>query len=692
MDENEEPGRLPRTAQQEQEENRARLSADGTVNAAGEYEIIAITAGDGNGWQFGEGCLRESLSLWNGAECFVDHSWYGHSVRDLAGICHSPSWDAESKGVAVKLRAVGPSSGLLVELGKQLLADTPPGGARPGPKPRVGFSADVVFTAKAKKVDKILRVLSVDLVFNPARGGAFKRALNSLGPERTPSGRLSSAPLQSEDFGMKEETSEQTEVTTTQAQLTQDREAVRLLLDEQKRQADLAAEADKARAVRAEMCGYLLESALTSSRLPAPAAAQVRKQFAGKVFEPADLQNAITDARQLVSDLTGGATVSGPGRISAMFSSEDQIRAAVDDLLGAERDKALEGLKTAKLSGIRELYMMLTGDTELHGGYDPQRIQLATTVDFPGLVANTLNKVVANQWSMLGRAGYDWWQKIATVEHFTTLNQITGTLVGTVGTLPAVAEGAAYLPLVVGDSPETANFVKYGGYIPLTLELIDRDDTRKLRIYPRELANAGLRRISGLVSAIFTANAGTGPALADGGQLFNNVAVNVAGGHANLLVAALTAATWETVSAAVYDQPQLIGMQAGVLGTGPRQAINPRFLLTSRALQLTAKQILYPNWQNAVNITSENQQQGQPGDVITVPEWTDADDWAAAIDPVICPSIFVGERFGLMPEIFIAGNELSPAVFTNDEHRMKVRHFVAVWVNDFRALHKSNVP
>jgi hypothetical protein len=44
-----------------------------------------------------------------------------------------------------------------------------------------------------------------------------------------------------------------------------------------------------------------------------------------------------------------------------------------------------------------------------------------------------------------------------------------------------------------------------------------------------------------------------------------------------------------------------------------------------------------------------------------------------------------------MPEIYIAGDELSPAVFANDEHRLKVRHFLAVWVNDFRPLHKSNV-
>jgi hypothetical protein len=74
-----------------------------------------------------------------------------------------------------------------------------------------------------------------------------------------------------------------------------------------------------------------------------------------------------------------------------------------------------------------------------------------------------------------------------------------------------------------------------------------------------------------------------------------------------------------------------------------------------------------------------------------VPEFTDATDWAAACDPLIAPSIYVGERFGIMPEIFIAGDDLSPAVFMNDEHRMKVRHFLACWVNDFRPLHKSVV-
>jgi hypothetical protein len=251
-----------------------------------------------------------------------------------------------------------------------------------------------------------------------------------------------------------------------------------------------------------------------------------------------------------------------------------------------------------------------------------------------------------------------------------------------------VAEGAEYTELSIGDSPETASFTKYGGYIPLTLELIDRDETRKLRAYPRELANAGLRRISSLVAAVFTDNSATEPVMADGAALFNNTAVTTAGGHANLLTTALSAAQWENVGQAVYNQPMLIKNAAGIYGTGPKQAINPKYLLVPRALELAARKILYPGMENAANINSENLQRG---DVVVVPEWTDASDWAAACDPRIAPAIFVGTRFGIMPEVFIANHELSPAVFMNDEHRLKVRHFIAVWVNDFRPLHKENV-
>jgi hypothetical protein len=584
----------------------------------------------------------------------VDHARAARSVRDLAGVCHSPQWDEINNGIRLLLHPGGPSADLLRQVGKEMLLEK-------SPMPGIGFSADVLFRPHGRVVEQILKVLSVDLVMEPARGGRFVRVIKTK---------------QKEGAGMETENSEK--VNTKEVAMET------ALQQEPPEQVNLQ---DATQAV----CGVLLENTLSAARLPAGMTDRVRRQFTGRTFQPAGLQLAVEDARSLVSELTGKQVVQGPGNVQAMFSSEDQLQAAVDDLFGAPREAHLQQVRPARLSGIRELYLMLTGDDDLHGGYYPQRARLATTADFTGLVKNALNKVIVNHWQELGRAGYDWWERVATVEHFNTLNQITGTLVGTVGSLPVVNEGAAYTELVVGDSPETASFTKYGGYIPLTLELIDRDETQKLRAYPRELATAGLRKISSLVAAIFTASSGVGPTMADTGALFNATAVTTAGGHANLRTTALSAAEWDAVSTAVYNQPLLIKNADTYYGTGPSMAINPRYLLVPRALQLAAMKILYPTLENAANIYSENMQRGQPGDVVTVPEWTDATNWAAACDPRVAPAIFIGERFGLLPEIFIAGGEYAPAVFTNDEHRLKVRHFLAVWVNDFRPLHKSNV-
>ena len=664
------------------QEQQQRINlAEARVTPKGEFEILAITAGEGNGWQFSAAALQKSVSLWDGAETFIDHHWFGHSVHDLAGVCHSPCWDEDAQGIKLTLKPIGPGAQVLREMGRQILE------SKEDVRPNVGFSADVVFTAQGKDVHEILRVFSVDMVVNPARGGEFIREIYQK--------------LKGNSMSQEAENNQPEQITLQQGEppldpapvmerIQRDQQAITQLVGAQEKFKEMEQEAQKVSELRMKMCTQFLESALTAASLPAPAQERLRKQFSGRAFEPAELQSAIEDTRALVSELSGGAAVQG-NRVHSMFDSGDKLQAAVDDLLGAPREKQMEKLEVRPLTGIRELYLMLTGDYNLHGGFFADRVQLATTTDFTGLVKNALNKIVINTWEQLGRAGYDWWVRIARSEHFNTLNTITGTLIGTVGSLPSVSEGAAYTALSVGDSPETASFVKYGGYIPLTLELIDRDESRKLAAYPRELAAAGLRKISSLVAAIFTANSGVGPTLADTGALFNNIAATSAGGHANLRTAALSSTEWDTVQVAVYQQPMLIKNEGGLYGTGPALAINPRFLLVPRTLQLAGMKILYPTLENTVNIYSENMQRGQPGDVITVPEWSDPTDWAAACDPALVPAIFVGDRFGLMPEIFIAGDELSPAVFTNDEHRLKVRHFLAVWVNDFRPLHKNNV-
>jgi hypothetical protein len=449
---------------------------------------------------------------------------------------------------------------------------------------------------------------------------------------------------------------------------------------------------------RATLNALVLDTALAVSDIPDKAKDAIRASFktAATITTP-DVSAAIQAWKDSVAESTAPQDIKGPARASAMFNSDDQIQAAIDDLVGAPREKGAEELKVARFTGLKEAYIHMTGDRDIVGGSFKDRIQFqSTTSTFPALVANALNKALVREWAQLGRAGYDWWTKIARVEHFETLNTIRWNMFGTVASVPTVAEGAEYTELVLGDNVETSSFVKKGGYIGLTLEAIDRDDGRKLRQIPQELAFAALREISALVAAIFTDNSGVGPTLADTGALFNSTAQTTAGGHKNLLTTALGTdfTAWDAVASAMYNQPMLVKNETGIFGTGKKMAIEPRYCLVPRALKAQAEALFIPRWGPVTGATVPAAGSSTyPGYVepITVPEWTDATDWAAVADPAIMPGVMIRERFGLVPQIFVAGSDQDPAMFANDEQRVKVRHFIAVGVADFRPLHKSNV-
>jgi len=637
-------------------------------------EVIAITAGIGNGWIFQPAVLQASQFLWDKAECYTDHTPGNHSVRDLGGILSDPTWDNIAQGIRAVLSPTGPASQVVRDLAEAALAH---------PELPIGLSADILMRVEDKTVLEIIKVKSLDIVTHPARGGKFVRVLQSnqgVLPMTEPISSLT-PPVDTSTL--------QTEQTLSK--LAAGAQAVVNSLQAQDALAKLEASNASAEKLQVGMCQALLQTALAASRLPEPWQTRIREDFKDSYFDPETLQKRIEDDRALLSITTASRSVQGPGRINGMVNTADQLQTAFDDLLGAPRDADKVTMKVPRLTGIREAYLMLTGDYDMHGGYDPVRAQLGgTTADFTGLVKNALNKIIVNSFEAMGKAGYDWWKSIVTVEHFNNLNAITGTLIGTIGSLPSVAEQAEYTELATGDSPETASFTKYGGYIPLTLEAIDRDETRKLRLYAIELGNAAMRNISEQVAAIFTQNSEAGPVMADGGALFNATAVTAAAGHANLLTTALAAAQWDVVAAAVYNQPMLIKWDTGYYGTGKKLAIEPRFCLVPRALRKTAFDAFLNAWDVTATVHAENLLKGLVVPLV-VPEWTHDNAWAAVCDPNLAPSIILGERFGLVPEIYIASNETDPAVFMNDEHRLKVRQFLALCIGDFRPLHKENV-
>ena len=499
-----------------------------------------------------------------------------------------------------------------------------------------------------------------------------------------------------EAAGAAESTDQNNAALATQlAQIEANRQATAQLLGETERMDQLETQLAESNRVLVAQCEFLLNSGLTTSRLPEVVQKRIRKQFTGRAFQANELTAAIADARQELAQLTDAANIQGPARnrsgISSMFNEIDQFKAAVSDLMGADRDPELANLKVRPLRGIQEAYLMATGDVSFMGGYYPE--YALVTANFPAIVANVMNKMLIRAWEDFEQH-YGWWRKITTIEHFNNLNDATWVRTGTIASLPVVNERGEYGELPIGDNKETSAWSKYGGYIPLTIEAVLRDDIRAFKRLPREAALGGIRNISEQVAAIFTANSGAGPTLADTGALFNATAVTTKGGHANLLTTAIGTdyTAWNAAALAVFNQPLLVKNDAGFYGTGKKQAIDPSYVLVPRALKNQAEALFIPRWEaTQQNVAPVSPSWGGRVEPLTVPDWTDANDWAAVVDPKLVPCVMLGEIFGEKPQIFSASSEIDPAMFANDESRIKVRQFLTVGVADFRGLHKSNV-
>ncbi len=359
-------------------------------------------------------------------------------------------------------------------------------------------------------------------------------------------------------------------------------------------------------------------------------------------------------------------------RVSGMQSSVDRVQLAFERLMGLPVPD--EHSDIPRLSGIREMYLMMTGDYDFYGLFYPDRVQLSnvTTASMTSVVKNVLNKVLLQAYNVRPK----WWAPVAYEEDFGTLNQITWMKTGGIGALPTVSEGAAYTELDWSDAEETADFVKKGGYIGITLEMMDRDDVGAVKRIPRELGNAAWRTLSSLVSAIFTDNSDVGPVMSCTHNVFD------ASNHNNLLTTGLSAAQWDVVIQAVYQQTEP--------GSNAPLAIRPQFCLVPIELERTALTIFEQPWSAEATYHHLEPRYGSAR-VVVVPEWTDPNNWAAVCDPNDCPGICIGYRYGREPELFVADDQVVGSMFTNDEMRIKCRFFVAVGVADYRPLHKSNV-
>jgi hypothetical protein len=260
--------------------------------------------------------------------------------------------------------------------------------------------------------------------------------------------------------------------------------------------------------------------------------------------------------------------------------------------------------------------------------------------------------------------------------------------------LPSVGEGAAYTEAVVGDSKESFAFIKRGHYVGITLETIRRGNLQRLQAIPRELVKAAVRARSAAIAALFTANAGAGPTLADDSTALFHA------NHGNLDTTAFSSAAWGAARQRIWNQT--------VPGTGSPLGLWPTFCLLPIELYDSALEsfgygsgdVGKPNSGGTAQ-TPNPYGASRPGDPrpipVAVPDWTDGTDWAYLVDPRLHPVIHMAYANAPqggdhpLPEIFEATGESTGLMFTNDTLPVKIRDWWGYGVSSYVGVGKNNV-
>lgn len=724
----------------------AKTPAD-VVTVEGEEYVQSL-----NGRLYSVRALAESVPMWDGVKVYDDHLTQAEfearqgmrsPVREWLGTIVQPVWDAtkrQLKGVfkvvedrlAAKLKSAH-EQGVLNSIG--LSIDT---------FPIIERQATIEGVAMPI-IDGFQKVLSVDLVGDPAAGGGF--------------GRLIAANITHEELNMDNQQQEavaEVEETAAEAkpltadeikQLVVSTIAEALAADEdtddtvqeaeevETVETTVEAEADtaddvqesirEARAARREAqlarCELQLERKLADAKLPPKFEEAVRGQFGGRLFEMKELEKMVKSMKEAAAAVDPTGRVSGAGqqrRVEVGLGPEDKFAvemarlmmgnsafrslesdsgdaAVADNLRQFESYKAWVNNGRPSLGNYPRMSSLLYAHFDGNPVLDSRAYEAATTSTLATVVKNVMNIMVAADYSKRER----WYEPLVVTEEVDTIDDATLARVYGVSNLSVVDEGAAYTELPLVDEEETASFVKKGNYVAITMETLMRDKINYVRRIPRALSNAWYNTLSELVANVFTVNTAAGPVLSDTGALFNATAATTAGGHANLLTTALSFAAFSAARTAMRkqtDQP---------LGVGRKLQITPAFLLVPEDLETTAIQIrdseLQPNADGAGTTGNQtvNPFRGK-FEVVVVPDWSDTNNWALMGDPQMYPAIYnIFPRGQRTPQLFTADNEVAGSMFTNDTLRYKVRmltyRFSSTYdcapVADFRPLHKSNV-
>ena len=659
--------------------------------AGGVWLIRVIRAGEsGNRNYYPDAVLRDAVRLVEGARVFeksdAEHVAAGtqaiapgKSFRNLVGQLRNARFvegaTPDTGEIQAELHLIQPDGEVAVRVREAH--------AR-GMSSLFGFSIDADARAKVTTIGgrrvraavQITKVNSVDLIVEPGAGGALLRIVEA---QATP------LPLEDEDMALRQRmieaikahnpafddataSDEQIEaafveakaVKTTPAQATQQADGY----------AKAAADAmDQVRLVEARITARDLVGA---AKLPQPAKDRLLARFveAQAVFTAADVTKAIDDERAYLARFTeSGKPVIHFDEAAQVEDRSVKIGEMLDGFFAG--DKGVHSFK--------ECYVEITGDRYVTGDIgrcDMARmreslgdrfVEALSSSSWANVLGDSITRRMLAEYAQM--TDLQAWRKIASVVPVNDFRTQERGRIGGYGNLPGVNQAGAYTALSSpSDEKATYALTKRGGTETVTMEMIANDDVGAIRRIPTELALAAGNTLFEFVFDFVRTN----PTIYDTTALFT-------AGHGNLGAAALDATSFAAARLAMVKQVRA--------GSTKRLGFGPQSVLVPYELQEAAFNLFVRNQNNDKTFV-----QTINPEVIVVPYWTDANDWAAVADPRRIPTIEVGFFGGQEnPELFVQDMPNVGSLFSNDQITYKIRHIYSGAVMDYRGFYKAVV-
>ncbi|MFI6162248.1 2'-5' RNA ligase family protein [Micromonospora haikouensis] len=690
------------------------VEAKGTNAAGGRvFRVRIIAAGESkNRRRYPQPVLAAAASLYEGAQAY-DHHRTEDELRTstIAGLVGSyRNVTPEADGLYADLHLLPSATHAAEALDAALAAQ------EAGLRSLVGISHDVLATWKpiaeggqrVEEATAIVRVLSADLVADPAAGGMATRMV--AGGTTDITDRSGTEP----SGHSKEGESTVTAPLSTDAVLA----ALADASPEQLAAVGLAKAGPAAGEGTGEAAGAGGDAGPTGAATGATESVQrvgeaaplAKTSFMGSLMirhkvEAAGLPIAVVESvtaalpdqitesvvdAQVASIKAGLAVVERAGLVGAATIGPARVTKESQEKKTAALDAFFDGDYSKGYRSFREAYLDITGYRPQAWGEDLNRkiLRECFGAGFDSAVRGSESMTSASWAQVLGdsitrrmiklysQPALQSWRKIVSdvvpVNDFREQKRVR---IGGYGTLPVVPEGAPYQPLPSpGDEEAVYRVIKRGGTDDLTIEMIANDDIGAIRNIPRLLGLAAAITLYRFVWDTLITNV---VCTYDSTALFH-------ANHANTDNPAVLNATSLGVGRRKMRKQAAYGDTTNILSLTPKLIVVPAeleevaFQLTTSAVAVTAN----------ADATVPNLHRGMDFEVLDY--WTDANDWFLTADANMCPLLEVGFYQGRQePELFTQADANTGTMFNADKYTYKIRHIYSGTPLDHRGFYRG---